>query len=130
MKKSYLHIEKIFENLTLLATRILGNSITFILAVCLVLFWWSNSMLTKNDIHQNIGDFIFGTTFLSLFIIQKSFNKYSALIHLKLNELVSSHDAANNSVLNMHKKTESEIIELAKEYIEDELIAIKSDIKT
>ena len=70
--------------------------------------------------HQNIGDFIFGTTFLSLFIIQKSFNKYSALLHLKVNELISSHETANNSVMDTNEKTEKEITELAKEYIEKE----------
>ena len=70
--------------------------------------------------HQNIGDFIFGTTFLSLFIIQKSFNKYSALLHLKVNELISSHETANNSVMDTNEKTEKEITELAKEYIDKE----------
>ena len=103
-----------------LATKILGNSITFILACILVLFWWISTLLKSNDLHQNIGDFIFGTTFLSLFIIQKSFNRYSALVHLKMNELISSHEMANNSVLNTNQKTEKEIMDLAKEYIEAE----------
>ena len=88
MNVVYLKIELIFEKLTSIATKVLGNPITFILAVILVLFWWSTSLFTKDDYHQNIGDFIFGTTFLSLFIIQKSFNRYSALIHLKMNELI------------------------------------------
>ena len=119
--KITLKIERGFESVTALATKILGSSITFSLALCLVLYWWTTNLFTSNDSHQNIGDFIFGTTFLSLFLIQKSFNRYSALINLKLNELVSSHQDANNSVMNTHTKTESEITELVKEYIEEEL---------
>lgn len=120
MKKHYIVIERIFEKLTTTATKILGNSITFILALCLVLFWWTRGMFISKDLHQNIGDFIFGTTFLSLFIIQKSFNRYSALVHLKMNELISSHETANNEVMNTSQKTEQEILELAKEYVAQE----------
>lgn len=120
MKEFYFNVERSFEKMVSFVTKVLGNSITFILACILVLFWWITSMLNSNDMHQNIGDFIFGTTFLSLFIIQKSFNRYSALVHLKMNELISSHETANNSVMNTNQKTEKEIMELSKEYIEME----------
>ena len=121
MKKiaiAYSFTEKTFERLVSLATAILGNSITFILAFGLVVFWWINNIFTTRDIHQIIGDIIFGTTFLSLFIIQKSFNKFSGSLHLKINELVSSHETASNSVINAEEKTEREITELSREYAE------------
>lgn len=117
---TYLKIERKFEILTGFATRILGNSIVFILAFSMVIYWWSTNLFTSNDVHQNIGDIIFGTTFLSLFIIQKSFNRYSAMIHLKMNELISSHEPAKNSVMNTNKKTEKEIIEMTNQYLENE----------
>jgi len=116
IRNLYCYTEKIFERLVSLATSILGNSITFLAAFCLVLFWWINNLMTTNDVHQIIGDIIFGITFLSLFIIQKSFNRFSASLHLKVNELVSSHEPANNSVMNTEEKTEREIAELSKEY--------------
>lgn len=118
LQNIYGFTEKIFERLVSLATSILGNSITFLLAFCLVLFWWINNLFTTQDLHQIIGDIIFGTTFLSLFIIQKSFNRFSGSLHLKINELVSSHEPANNSVINAEEKTEREITELSKEYAE------------
>jgi len=118
MKQTYLKIERKFEIMTEFSTKILGNSIVFILAFCMVIYWWTSNLFTSNNIHQNIGDIIFGITFLSLFIIQKSFNRYSALVHLKMNELISSHEPANNAVMNMNEKTEKEIVELYKEYIE------------
>jgi low affinity Fe/Cu permease len=61
-------------------------------------------------------DVIFTVTFLSIFIIQKSVNRFSAALHLKLNELVSAHDKANNEMINVEEKTEEEIKELAKQY--------------
>src|SRR3970040_2134599 len=118
MVKIYSHLESVFEKLTSVATSILGNSITFLVAFALVLYWWTTSFFATKDMHQIIGDIIFGTTFLSLFIIQKSFNKFSASLHLKINELVSSHDTASNAVMNAEAKTEREITELSKEYSE------------
>src|SRR6187402_2678752 len=118
MIKIYDHTENLFEKLVSVATSILGNSISFLIALCLVLFWWVNSFFTNTDIHLIIGDIIFGITFLSLFIIQKSFNRFSASLHLKINELVSSHETANNAVMNAEIKTEKEITELTKEYSE------------
>ena len=88
----YTHSEVIFERLVSLATIILGNSITFILAVWLVLFWWINNIFTTQDIHEIIGDIIFGTTFISLFIIQKSFNRFSASLHLKIKTISDFDD--------------------------------------
>ena len=119
MNPMYLKMVRIFERLTSIATKILGNPITFILAFIMVIFWWSTNLFISHDSHQDIGDIIFGITFLSLFVIQKSFNRYSALIHLKINELISSHEPANNSVMNTSQKTEQEIRELSKEYIEE-----------
>lgn len=128
MKNPYLNIETAFEKLTSMATAVLGNSITFILACCVVIFWWGNSYFYKADIHMMIGDGIFGTTFLSLFIIQKSFNRFSALLHLKINELVASHETANNSVMSASEKTEREIKELSLEYLQkEEEIIVKNN---
>ena len=118
MNKIYNHMEHVFEKLTSTATTILGNSITFVFALCLVIAWWINNLFTTRDVHQIIGDIIFGITFLSLFIIQKSFNRFSGSLHLKVNELVSSNETASNAVMNAEIKTEREITELSKEYSE------------
>lgn len=118
IERIYNFTEKTFERLVSFGTIILGNSVSFIVALCLVLFWWINNFFTSWDAHEIIGDIIFGTTFLSLFIIQKSFNRFSGSVHLKINELISSHETANNSVINAEVKTEREITELSKEYAE------------
>jgi low affinity Fe/Cu permease len=86
-------------------------------------------LFKANNVHDNIGDFIFGTTFLCLFVIQKSFNRYSALVHLKMNELISSNESANNAVMDDSAKTEHDILRLSKEYMEQQE-AIEEEIIT
>ena len=127
MHATYWKIDKVFEKLTSLATGILGNPITFVVAFCVVIFWLTNKQFYNQDIHQQIGDVILGVTFLSLFIIQKSFNRFSASLHLKVNELVASHEPASNTLINIEEKTEHEIIELSKEYAELAVLAVKEE---
>lgn len=118
MKTFYNHTERGFEKLASFAIAALGNSIAFIIALCVVIFWLSNRMFYTEDIHFRIGDAILGVTFLSMFIIQKSFNRFSASIHVKINELLASHNPARNALINVEEKTEHEINELSKEYAE------------
>ena len=118
MKNIYRHTDKGFEKLVSVCIAVMGNSVTFIIAFCLVLFWLSNKEFYKQDIHGIIGDVLLGIAFLSLFIIQKSFNRFAASLHLKVNELLASHEPAKNAVINIEAKTENEIIELSKEYAE------------
>jgi len=82
MKNIYRRTESGFEKLASVAIALLGNSITFIIALCMVIFWLSNKRFYTQDIHNSIGDIILGVAFLSLFIIQKSFNRFSASLHL------------------------------------------------
>jgi len=111
-------MERGFERLTAFVTILLGNSITFIIALCMVVFWLTNKKFYTQDIHSSIGDVILGVTFLCLFIIQKAFVHFSSSLNLKVNELVASHAPANNTVINAEQKTEDEIAELSKEYAE------------
>jgi low affinity Fe/Cu permease len=123
MKNIYRRTENGFEKLASFAIAVLGNSITFIIALCTVIFWLTNKKFYLQDIHNSIGDVILGVAFLSLFIIQKSFNRFSASMHVKLNELVASHEPAKNSVINVEGKTEHEITVLSKEYADLAVIA-------
>lgn len=129
MKKIFRYWEINFEKFASFAIAVLGNSVTFVIALCLVIIWLSSRQFREQSIHSRIQDVILGLTFLFIFIIQKSFNRFSALLHLKVNELVSSHEPARNSVINVEGKTEHEISELSKEYDElnEEVRELKSD---
>lgn len=127
MVKSYRKLEYLFERITSFVMLILGNSIIFILALLLVLFWLSNRNFENEELNHYIGDIISSVVFLSLFIIQKAFNHFTASLHVKVNELVSSHETANNAVINVETKTEHEINQLQKEY--SELIEEETELK-
>jgi len=109
-------IESGFEKLTSVVTRVLGSSITFIIALCVVAYWVTADEFLNQSAHEIIRDSLLATTFLSFFIVQKSVNRYSAALHLKVNELVASHDKASNKVVNIEEKSEEEIRSMAKKY--------------
>ena len=55
-------------------------------------------------------------TFLMVFLIQKSRNKDSLAIQLKLNELIASHDMASNRMVDVEHMTEAELKVIQKYY--------------
>ncbi len=116
MKVLYKTLETLFERFSLTATRVLGNSITFIIALILVIRYFTDPRVHMKPRSEIIMDIIFSVTFLSIFIIQKSVNRFSAALHLKMNELVASHDTASNRIINVEEKSEEEIRSLAKHY--------------
>jgi low affinity Fe/Cu permease len=116
MSSLYSAIERAFDRLTSVVTRVLGSSFTFILALCVVIYWITGEEFLRQSIHGIIRDSLLAITFLSFFIVQKSVNRYSAALHLKVNELVASHDKASNQVVNVETKTEEEIRSMAKKY--------------
>jgi len=118
MKKIYRSIESSFEKLTSVAIAVLGNSVTFIIAFCVVIAWIANKEFFRQNIRTSVGEVILGLTFLSLFVIQRSFSRFSISMNLKINELVASHVPASNHVINLANKTEHEINILLKEHTE------------
>ena len=97
-------------------TRGLSKFITFIFALLLVIRYFTDERVYTQPRYRTLMDLIFSVTFLSIFIIQKSVNRFSAELHLKINELVASHDNASNRIINIEEKSEDEIRELAKHY--------------
>src|SRR6476469_1339064 len=116
MKAAYKKTERLFENFSDIAIKVLGNSITFIIALVLVFVYLFTEKFYQQNIHEIAYDIILCVTFLGFFIIQKSFNKFSTSLHLKINELVASNDKASNKMVNIEKKTEEELSELEKQY--------------
>ncbi len=105
-----------FEKLVNAALKVYGSPLTFVLALIAVFFFVSNPVFYRQNVHDVIRDVILCITFLSFFIIQKAFSKYTAAVHLKMNELVLAHDNASNELVNVEEKTEEELKELAKGY--------------
>jgi low affinity Fe/Cu permease len=117
----YKKIENQFERMSNIALRVFGNSMVFIAAVLLVIVWfcvhdWKNLTLTEGIYH-----IMTAITFLSFFIIQRTFMHFAQAVHLKINELVTAHDKAHNHFIKAEEKTSEEMNEMAKAH--DLLIA-------
>src|SRR4249919_3396794 len=55
-------------------------------------------------------------TFLMVFLIQKSQNKESIAVQLKLNELVAAHEFASNRLVDVENMSEEELKVIQKYY--------------
>ncbi|MBT2620101.1 low affinity iron permease family protein [Chryseobacterium sp. ISL-6] len=95
-----------------------GSAAAFISASILVIVWAATGPLFKfSETWQmviNTGTTII--TFLMVFLIQKAQNKDSKAIQIKLNELIATHDKANNRIVDIEDLTEEELDKLHEFY--------------
>ena len=95
-----------------------GTSQAFGTAVAVVLIWaLLGPVFNFSDTWQlviNTGTTI--VTFLMVFLIQRSQNKDSQAIHLKLNEIVAALQGASNRLINVEDLTEDEVQLLHRHY--------------
>jgi low affinity Fe/Cu permease len=107
-----------FEKVSNTITSYSGSSPVFIAAVVLILIWgvggpifgYSNTWL----LIVNTGTSII--TFLMVFLIQKSQNKESIAVQLKLNELIAANNNASNRLLNIQDLSEEQLNTLYEHY--------------
>lgn len=113
MKKS-----NIFEKAAHAATVFTGSTLAFVLAVSTILTWiLTGSFFNYSDTWQlviNTGTTII--TFIMVFLIQRSQNKDSKAIHLKLNELVASIKGPSNRLIDAENLSENELEILSNYY--------------
>lgn len=108
----------VLEDLSLKATKATGSSAAFIFALGVIIVWiMTGPLFGFSDTWQlviNTGTTI--VTFLMVFLIQRTQNKDSLAIHLKLNEIVAALDGASNRLIDVEDLTEEEITTLHKYY--------------
>jgi len=121
--------KNLFEQFANWATNATGSSAAFIIAIVIIIVWLVTGPLFKySDTWQlviNTGTTI--VTFLMVFLIQKTQNKDSKAIHLKLNELLASHEGASNRMVDIEDLTEEELDQLHKFYVQLSGLAEKED---
>src|SRR3984885_8847302 len=107
-----------FEKVSNTISTYSGSTPVFLAAIGLILLWglsgpvfnFSNTWLLV----VNTGTSII--TFLMVFLIQKSQNKESIAVQLKLNELIASNKGASNRLLNIQDLSEEELQILYEHY--------------
>ena len=106
------------ERVALAVTSWAGSSWAFALAAGTVVGWAVTGPLFHfSDTWQlviNTGTTI--VTFLMVFLIQRSQNKDSRAIHLKLNEIVAGLEGASNRLINVEDLTEAQVRQLHDRY--------------
>ena len=110
--------KNLFERFSAAVTKATGSTAAFSLAFLVVLVWaCTGPLFHYSETWQlviNTGTTII--TFLMVFLIQKSQNKDSLAIQLKLNELVAAHEFASNRLVNVEDMTEEELKIIQKYY--------------
>jgi low affinity Fe/Cu permease len=108
------------ERVALWATNWSGSSAAFILAAGVIVIWLvTGPLFGFSDTWQlviNTGTTI--VTFLMVFLIQRSQNKESLALQLKLNELVAALAGASNRLINVEDLSENEVRLLHDHYRE------------
>lgn len=117
--------QTIFEKMSSAVAKASGSSRAFVLAASIIAVWlFSGPFFHFSDTWQliiNTGTTI--VTFLMVFLIQRSQNKDSKAIHLKLNELLASSELASNRLVCIEDISEEEMKVLQKFY---KRLALKS----
>lgn len=102
---------KFFEHFASKATQATGSSSAFLLALLTIIIWLiTGPIFGYSDTWQliiNTSTTII--TFLMVFLIQKSQNKDSLAMQIKLNELIAVNRKASNRLLNVEDLTEQEL---------------------
>lgn len=116
MEKAWQYLDNYFDKLSVTATRIFGHWLVFIMALGIIAYWMLGRDWHTTTAVDAIRDFILCVTFLSFFIIQKSFSRFSKALQLKLDELVATQEKARNDLIKAEDKTEAELTEMSKEH--------------
>jgi low affinity Fe/Cu permease len=92
-------------------TRWTGSTSAFSLACAIILVWVLTGPIFNFD---NTWQLVINTgttivTFLMVFLIQRTQNKDSLAIHLKLNEIVAAVEGASNRLIDVESLTEHEL---------------------
>jgi low affinity Fe/Cu permease len=106
------------ERLSTVVTKWTGGTSAFALACAVILVWAATGpVFGYSDTWQlviNTGTTI--VTFLMVFLIQRSQNKDSMAIQLKLNELVAAMQGASNRLIDVEDLSEEELAALHNFY--------------
>lgn len=108
------------ENLAYACAKWTGNSWTFLLTISLTLAWLiSGPFFNFSSNWQAVMGMVSSvTSFTMVFLLQRSQNKDSLAMQIKLNEIIASLNGADNRLISIENSSEGVIRSLQKDYEE------------
>ena len=129
MKKEKESKHSFFEKFAANVARATGSNAAIVIAFTAVIIWAiMGPMFHYSEDWQmiiNTGTTII--TFLMVFLIQKSQNKESIAVQLKLNELVAAHEFASNRLVDVENMTDEELKVIQKYYTKLKVDTMKEE---
>jgi len=110
--------QNFFEKLAITSVNFTGSTLAFTISLSLIIIWLlSGPIFHFSDSWQLVMNTITSIiTFLMLFLIQRSQNKDSKAIHIKLDELLSAMKEANNKIVDVEDLSEDQLEKLIRHY--------------
>jgi low affinity Fe/Cu permease len=109
---------KFLENIAYHSARWAGSPWAYLIAIGFALLWLvSGPFMAFSNAWELIMRSASGVvTFIMVFLIQRSQNKDSLAMQIKLNEIIAALQGANNRMINIENLSEREINSLQKDY--------------
>src|SRR3954465_9593941 len=111
-------MNELFRKVATRVAQAVGSPWTFLISVLLIMVWAATGPIFNfNNTWQlviNTGTTI--VTFLMVFLIQRTQNKDSLALHLKLNEVVAAVEGASNRLIDVESLTEQDLKVLHSHY--------------
>ena len=100
------------------STRWTGSTPAFAIALAMVVLWaLTGPVFRYSDTWQLVMNTASSVvTFLMVFLIQRSQNKDSLAVHVKLNEIIQAIEGASNRIVNVEDLSEAELQKLQERY--------------
>ena len=107
-----------FSDIARQISTVLGTPVAFAIACAVVIVWAvSGPLFGYSDTWQlviNTGTTV--VTFLMVFLVQHTQNRDARALHLKMDELLRSVDAARNRLINLETCSEEEIDQIERQF--------------
>lgn len=108
------------ERFTYQTTRWCGTTQAFMLSIILVVAWLvTGPLFSYSDTWQLVANtFTTLAEFIMVFIVQRTLNKESAVLHMKLDELLAAKETTNKRLIKAETLSEAEVAAMEAYYHE------------